>query len=95
MNTIRAIARHHGDPVDRPTYMAKYAQRCIHGMDKFSVFQRIKWLVRRLKFDFHLFKISLQFWFIRTYLDTLSRLGLSAADSRTIFNLHEEKIDFQ
>lgn len=90
LNTIRAIARHHGDPVDRPTYMAKYAQRCIYKMDKFSFIQRIKWLIRRIEFDFHLFKISLQFWFIRTYLDTLSRLGLSAADSKTIMHLYDD-----
>lgn len=29
LNTTRAIASHHGDPVDRPVYMAKYAQRFI------------------------------------------------------------------
>lgn len=91
LNTIRAIARHHGDPVDRPTYMAQYAQRCIYTTGKFTIIQKIKWCIRRIKFDFHLFKMSLQFWFIRTYLDTLAFLGRSSADSKTILNYSNEQ----
>lgn len=90
LNTIRAIARNHGDPVDRPTYMAQYAQGCIYTGGKFNIVQNIKWAIRRIKFEFHLFKMSLEFWFIRSYLDTLAFLGRSSADSKTIFNYNEQ-----
>lgn len=86
LNTIRAIARHHGDPVDRPVFMAKYAQRCIYKNEKFSFVQSIKWLMRRISFDFHLLKMSMKFWFIRNYLDMLKFVGRSAADSDAILN---------
>lgn len=88
LNTIRAIARHHGDPVDRPLYMAKYAQKCIYRTDRFSIIQQIKWFVRRIKFDFHLLKMKLHFWFIRTYIDTLAMLGRSSANSNQILNFN-------
>lgn len=90
LNTIRAIARHHGDPVDRPTYMAKYAQRCIYNTSKFNFIQKIKWVIRRIKFDFHLAKMSFQFWLIRAYLDALKFLGRSSVDSKTILNYNPQ-----
>lgn len=90
LNTIRAIARQHGDPVDRATFMAQYAQRCIYTGQKFSIIQNIKWFILRVKFDFHLFKMKFQFWFIRKYLDTLSYLGRSSANSEKILSFNEE-----
>lgn len=92
MNTIRAIARHHGDPVDRPTFMAQYAQRCIYKAGKFNFIQHFKWLARRIKFDFHLFKMRLHFWFIRTYVDTLAFLGRSSADFSTISSSYDTNL---
>lgn len=92
LNTIRAIARHHGDPVDRPRLMAKYAQACIYNTGAFSFGQQITWLIRRLKFDFHLFTIAFQFWMFRTYLDVLKFLGRSSADSKTILDYNPEQI---
>lgn len=88
LNTIRAIARHHGDPVDRPVYMAKYAQRFISQTDRFSLVQQIRWFIRRVKFDFHLLKMRVHFWFIRTYIDTLAYLGRSSANSKQILNFN-------
>lgn len=49
--------------------------------------QNIKWLYRKMKFDFHLLKLSLQFWFIRTYLNTLKFLGRSTADAKAIMSI--------
>lgn len=86
LNIIRAIARHHGDPVDRPIYMAKYAQRFIHQTDRYNLFQQIRWFIRRTKFDFHLLKMRLHFWFIRLYIDTLAMLGRSSTNSKQILN---------
>lgn len=90
LNTIRAIARHHGDPLDRPIYMAKYAQRCIYRTEKFKFMQHIKWLIRRIKFDFHLLKVSFQFWIIQKYLNALAMSGRSSADSKTLLNFNDE-----
>lgn len=90
LNTIRAIARRHGDPVDRPVFMAKYAQQFIYHAPRFNLVQQIKWFIRRVKFDYHLLKLRLQFWFIRTYLDTLAFLGRSSADSKQILNFNPQ-----
>lgn len=92
MNTIRAIARHHGDPVDRPAYMAKYAQRCIYNMDRFHFIHQISWLIRRIKFDFNLLKIYLHYWFIQIYLDSLALLGRSSVGGKQILNYNPEEI---
>lgn len=70
--------------------MAKYAQRCIYNTAHFNFTQKIKWIIRRIKFDFHLAKIALQFWFIRTYLDTLKLFGRSSVDSITILNYNPQ-----
>lgn len=86
LNTIRAIARHHGDPIDRPMYMARYAQECAYRNERFSFIQQIKWFIRRIKFDFHLFKMTLHFWLIRKYIDTLAFLGRSSANSKQILD---------
>lgn len=90
LNTIRAIARQHGDPVDRATFMALYAQRCIYTGQKFSIMQKIKWFILRVKFDLHLFKMKMQFWFIRTYIDALAYLGRSSANSDKLLSFNEE-----
>lgn len=86
LNTIRAVARTHGDPLDRPAYMARYAQGCIYRLRRCEYFQSIKWLVRRLHFDYHFLKMSLNFWFIRAYLNVLSAVGLAPKNAADILN---------
>lgn len=66
--------------------MARYAQRCIYKTARLNLIQQFKWIIQRIKFDFHLLKMSLNFWCIRVYLDTLLFLGRSSADSNTILN---------
>lgn len=90
MNTIRAIARQHGDPVDRATFMARYAQRCLYTGQKLSIVQNIKWFILRVKFDFYLFKMKMQFWFIRTYIDALAYIGRSSANSEKLLSFNDE-----
>lgn len=75
LNTIRSIARLHGDPIDRPTYMAKFAQRCLYSTDGNNFVNHFKWLVRRVRFDYHLLKNRMLFWLIRTYLSALIFIG--------------------
>lgn len=86
LNTIRGIARTHGDPLDRPAYMARYAQGCIYRLRRGEYFQSIKWLIRRIRFDYHFIKLSLQYWFIRAYLNALSALGRSSKNANEILN---------
>lgn len=90
LNTIRSIARLHGDPVDRATFMAQYAQRCIYTSQNISIIQSIKWFILRVKFDFQIFKMVVQFWFIRTYLDALAYFGRSPANSAKLLSFNEE-----
>lgn len=53
LNTIRAISRQHGDVVDRPRTMARYAQHCIY--DNYSSIRSyIFWCYRRLIFEYNL-----------------------------------------
>lgn len=75
LNTVRSIARGHGDPIDRPTHMAKFAQRCLYSSGGVSFINHFKWLVRRIRFDYHLLKMRMHFWLIRTYLSALILIG--------------------
>lgn len=75
MNTIRSIARIHSDPVDRPTHMAKFAQRCLYTTGGVSFVNHFKWFVRRIRFDYHLLKMRMHFWLIRTFLKALILIG--------------------
>lgn len=51
LNTIRAIGREHGDPVDRPKLMARYAQSCLYRNENRCV-GLVKWLFRRARFEY-------------------------------------------
>lgn len=76
LNTIRAIARQHGDPIDRPAHMARYAQRCLYrqdGTDGGGRLAGLRWLVRRVRFEYHLFKVSLIGWCLQAYVRLLAR----------------------
>lgn len=86
LNTIRAIARQHGDPLDRPLYMAKYAQKCIYNKQRDGIIRQFKWIFRRIRFDYHLLQARLQFWFIRMYLNVLLLLSSSTTNSSAILN---------
>lgn len=72
LNTVRAIARNHGDPLDRPKHMARYAQYCLYQHDR-GLVSYFKWIVRRCQFEFHLFRSSMQFWFLECYLKMFNR----------------------
>lgn len=85
LNTIRAIARNHGDPLDRPAYMARYAQKCIYKYEK-GFFSSFKWLKRRITFEIQLLRVSLNFWCIKTYLKFLTCINRSP-DTRKLFEV--------
>lgn len=90
LNIIRAIARTHGDPIDRPKHMARYAHKCLY-KNEMHGFRQIKWIAKRLQFEFALFKLSLQFWFMRIYLKIITKLGGSSnADVKKLFDYNIE-----
>ncbi|KXJ79918.1 hypothetical protein RP20_CCG027554 [Aedes albopictus] len=76
LNTIRAIAREHGDPVDRPKVMARCA---LAALRQSSVGLRgfFRSVFRRINFEYQLWKSSFQFWLVSSYLKLLTRLGRS------------------
>lgn len=88
LNTIRAVARNHGDPLDRPVHMARYAQKCIYKYEK-GKFSSLKWLMRRIKFEIHLFRLTFTFWCIKTYLGLLNKINRSP-DTRKLLEMEFE-----
>lgn len=88
LNTIRAIAREHGDPVDRPKVMARCALTALRQNNRgFSGFFRA--LFRKINFEYQLWKLSFQFWLVSSYLKLLTRLGRSP-DTSHLLDLHVE-----
>lgn len=87
LNTVRAIARNHGDPLDRPKHMARYAQYCLYKHEK-GVFSYVKWIMRRFQFEFHLFRSSMQIWFIECYLKLFNR-----GKSKAIINMMKDGLE--
>ncbi|XP_062540502.1 uncharacterized aarF domain-containing protein kinase 5-like [Armigeres subalbatus] len=83
LNMIRAIAREHGDPVDRPKVMARGALAALRNKSEgvgsffFSIF-------RTINFEYQLWKSSFQFWIANSYLKLLIRLGRSPDTSHLL-----------
>lgn len=87
LNTIRAIARQHGDPLDRPAHMARYAQRCLYRDHREGGrLAAVRWLVRRVRFEYHLLRAVLVCWCVRTYVMLLSRFAGRAEQMARILN---------
>lgn len=83
LNTVRAIAREHGDPIDRARVMAQHAVSCIHyGRGVFSV---IAYTFRRLHFEILLWRMSFKYWFAQSYIKLLSQVGRAPSDAQNIF----------
>lgn len=92
LNTIRAISREHGDPVDRPKFMARYAQRCIYAEGNIF-FRYIKWFIRRVRFEYHFFSGRVRLFILKTYLDVLYKLGYSVRDSSIIKEFQDQVLE--
>lgn len=86
LNTIRAISREHGDPVDRPKVMARYAQGCLQSRYN-SFFGFFHWAYRRIKFEIALIRQSLRLNLTKLYIDFLYKIGRSSETSEFIFNV--------
>ena len=83
LNTVRSIAREHGDIVDRPRIMARCALHSLRSTHK-GLFGFFSYIRRKLNFEYQLWKMSFQFWLVSTYLSLLTKLGRSPDTSHLL-----------
>ncbi|XP_017059932.1 uncharacterized aarF domain-containing protein kinase 5 [Drosophila ficusphila] len=84
LNTVRAISHQHGDVVNRPRVMARYAQRVLYTHDGRSPLQYIRWLSRRIYFEYCLFLSAFKLRLFDWYFNILYLLGRAPASARTV-----------
>ncbi|KAL3860525.1 hypothetical protein ACJMK2_010643 [Sinanodonta woodiana] len=81
MNTVRAITKEHGHPVDRYGIMARSAISGAHKENKqaFSLIGRIRAIWERFVFDYRIKTEGWKLWFAFQYLRVLQFLGRAPA----------------
>ncbi|KAH8239984.1 hypothetical protein KR032_010015, partial [Drosophila birchii] len=85
LNTVRAISHHHGDLVNRPQVMARYAQKCVYMHHRRrSPTQYIRWLSRRIYFEYCLFLSAFKLRLLDWYFNALYLVGRAPASARTV-----------
>lgn len=85
LNIVRAIARDHGDLVDRPKIMARFAiSNLLSGGNIFNYIQR------KIYFEYRLWKLFMEFWLMRNYLKALEFLGRAPEDTSDLLNMEFE-----
>ncbi|EDV39312.1 uncharacterized protein Dana_GF25249 [Drosophila ananassae] len=84
LNTVRGISRQHGDVVDRPRVMARYAQKCLYKHSDKSALQYVRWLGRRVYFEYCLFLSAFKLQLIDWYFNVLYLVGRAPASARTV-----------
>lgn len=82
LNIVRAIAKDHGDLVDRPKIMARFAISNL--LASSGIFSFIK---RKVHFEYRLFMIFMEFWIMRNYLRMLEYLGRAPEDTSSLLNM--------
>lgn len=87
LNTVRAIAREHGDPIDRPRVMAQHAVSCLHHGR--GVLSFVSYAFRRMHFEIQLWRMTFRYWFAQNYLRLLTKLGRAPQSARHIFRQEE------
>ncbi|XP_011209813.2 uncharacterized aarF domain-containing protein kinase 5 [Bactrocera dorsalis] len=85
LNTIRAISRQHGDVVDRPRTMARYAQHCIY-VKYSSIRSYLFWFYRRLIFEYNLWASSFRISCYDLYINILYKLNRAPSSARTLLD---------
>lgn len=84
LNIVRAIAREHGDLIDRPKIMARFAiSNLLTGGNIFSFVRR------KIHFEYRLWKLFMEFWLMRNYLKTLEFLGRAPQDISSLLSMEE------
>lgn len=86
LNIVRAIAKDHGDLVDRPKIMARCAISSLLGVNQnFFVY-----LKRKIFFEYRLWKLFMEFWVMKNYLKMLEYLNRAPADTSSLLNMEFE-----
>ncbi|XP_067015790.2 uncharacterized aarF domain-containing protein kinase 5 isoform X1 [Anabrus simplex] len=88
INTIRAIAREHGDPIDRYTVMARSATQGAFVSDKSGLREKVAGLRERLYFEFRLWLDSTKYWLIRCFFKVLTAIGRSPDMTALLVEAH-------
>ncbi|CRK94097.1 CLUMA_CG007620, isoform A [Clunio marinus] len=86
LNIVRAIAKDHGDLVDRPKIMARCA---ISNLFK-SGGNFLTTFTRKIYFEFRLWKLFMQYWMMRNYLKLLEFVGRAPENTSAILNFEFE-----
>jgi len=86
LNIVRAIARDHGDLVDRPEIMARFAITTLlaSGANFFT------FIHRKVYFEYRLWKLSMNYWLMRNYLKLLEFLGRAPQNTAALLDLGSE-----
>ncbi|KAH8364003.1 hypothetical protein KR084_001410, partial [Drosophila pseudotakahashii] len=85
LNTVRAISHQHGDVVNRPRVMARYAQKCLYMQNNSrSPVQFVRWLSRRIYFEYCLFLSAFKLRLFDWYFNILYLVGRAPASARTV-----------
>lgn len=87
LNTVRAIAREHGDPIDRPRVMAQHAVSCIHHGR--GIVSMVAYAFRRMRFEVQLWRMTFRYWFAKNYLLMLAKVGRAPPTVNNIFRQEE------
>lgn len=83
LNIVRAIAQQHGDLIDRPKIMARCAiENLLKSGNGF-----IQYLSRKIYFEWRLWKIFMEFWIMRNYLNFLEKIGRAPHQTSSILNI--------
>lgn len=88
LNIVRAIAREHGDLVDRPKIMARFAISNLFTASDGNVF---RYMTRKIHFEFRLWKLFMEFWIMRNYLKMLEFLGRAPEDMSLLLTMEFEQ----
>ena len=83
INTVRAIAKEHGDLLNRPKIMARFAiSTFMSSGGSFFSYAR-----RKIFFEYRLWKTFMEFWIMRNYLRFLEILGRAPLNTSSVLNI--------
>ncbi|XP_049819455.1 uncharacterized aarF domain-containing protein kinase 5 isoform X2 [Aethina tumida] len=74
LNTIRAIAQDHGNPIDRYTVLARVATKCIFSKQD-TFFKRLSNMIGRLYFELMLLINKISTWFTEIMIKLVDKSG--------------------
>lgn len=84
LNTVRAIGDMHGNVVDRPRVMARYARRCLYRRNNKNPLQYLHLAWRQFYFEYCLWASAWRLRLMDWYLNFLYLIGRAPASARTL-----------